>query len=258
MTQFMTECWYNLSMKASIFNLPDVRKYTRFPVAALVAALLFSGCTGNTLPARTNTETAPVNDTIRLPEPKSKGEMSLEETLLERRSVREYSAGALKLDEISQLLWAAQGKTSESGGRTAPAAGGLYPLEIYLVSGNVENATAGIYKYSPERHELIKIKDGDFRDRLAAASLGQSWVEDGAIAIVIAAVYERTTEKYGERGTRYVQMEAGHAAQNLCLQATALGFGTVTVGAFDDNRVKEVIGMQDNESPLYVIPAGRK
>ena len=200
---------------------------------------------------------APVT-TIQLPEPRLKSEVSLEEALLKRRSVREYANLPLTLEDVSQLLWAAQGITVKWGGRTAPSAGALYPLEVYLVVGNVENLAAGVYKYKPERHELVKVRDDDVRGELAKAALGQSWVKEGAIDIVIAAVYERTTKKYGDRGVRYIHMEAGHAAQNIYLQAVALDLGMVTIGAFYDDRVKDILGMPRNETPLYVIPVGRK
>lgn len=196
--------------------------------------------------------------TISLPEPRLKSEVSLEETLLKRRSVREYGNIPLTLEEVSQLLWAAQGITSEWGGRTAPSAGALYPLEVYVAAGSVENLSVGVYKYKPERHQLVKVRDGDVRGELAEAALSQAWVKESAINIVIAAVYERTTRKYGERGVRYVHMEAGHAAQNIYLQATALNLGAVTVGAFHDDQVKEIMDMSENETPLYVIPVGRK
>jgi len=115
-----------------------------------------------------------------------------------------------------------------------------------------------VYKYNPEGHELVKVRDGDVREQLAVATLGQTCVKEGTISIVIAAVYERTTGKYGERGVRYVHMEAGHTAQNIYLQATALDLGMVTVGAFHDDQVKDIVGLSGNESPLYVIPVGRK
>jgi len=194
----------------------------------------------------------------QLPQPMFNSSVSLEETLLHRRSIREYANEALTLEEVSQLLWAAQGVTAEWGGRTAPSAGALYPLEVYVVVGNVENLAPGVYKYNPERHELTLLGSTDVREELAEGSLGQTWVKEGAIDIVIAAAYERTTKKYGDRGVRYVHMEAGHAAQNICLQATALDLGMVTVGAFYDEQVKEIIGMPVNETPLYVIPVGRK
>ncbi len=182
---------------------------------------------------------------------------SLEELLRQRRSVRAYSDAPLTQDEVLKLLWAGQGITSVRGGRTAPSAGALYPLEIYLVAGNVDNLAPGIYKYNPEKNDLTLVKRGDVRVGLAEASLGQGSVVEGAIDIVIAAVYERTTVKYGDRGERYVHIEVGHAAQNICLEATALGLGLVTVGAFDDAAVAKIIGMSQDETPLYVIPVGR-
>ncbi len=193
---------------------------------------------------------------LGLPKPMFNSGTSVEEALLKRRSVREYASVPLTLAEVSQLLWAAQGMTSESGGRAAPSAGALYPLEVYLAVGNVQGLAPAVYKYRPGRHELVKIKDGDVRAGLSDAAVGQSCVKEGAIDMVIAAVYERTTRKYGERGVRYVHMEAGHAAQNIYLQAASLGLGVVTVGAIDDSRVKSVVGMSDDEMPLYVVPVG--
>ena len=132
------------------------------------------------------------------------------------------------------------------------------PIGVYIAAGNVENLSPGVYKYNPERHELIKVRDDDAREELAEAALSQVWVKEGAIDIVIAAVYGRTTKKYGDRGVRYVHMEAGHAAQNIYLQAATLDLGMVTVGAFHDDRVKEIMSMPEDEIPLYLIPVGRK
>lgn len=223
----------------------------------LITGLLVLGCTSAPL-IPSSDKTTPQYPFIKLPSPKLRGEMSLEETLLKRRSVRDYAPGSLRIEEVSQLLWAAQGKTAEWGGRTAPSAGALYPLETYLIVGGVESLSAGIYKYNPKKHELVKVRDGDVREQLGVASLSQTCVKVGAISIVIAALYERTTGKYGERGVRYVHMEAGHAAQNVCLQATALNLGAVVIGAFHDGQVKNILGLSENESPLYVIPVGRQ
>ncbi|MDI1471364.1 MAG: SagB/ThcOx family dehydrogenase [Thermodesulfovibrio sp.] len=195
---------------------------------------------------------------IDLPKPRYKGNITLEETLKERRSVREFSNQPLTLEEISQLLWATQGIKDESGKRTVPSAGALYPLEIYLLSGNVKNLPAGIYKYNPFKHHIMKIKEGDKREELSNVALGQPWVKNASVNFIIVAVYERTTRKYGDRGIRYVHIEVGHAAQNLLLQATALRLGAVPVGAFNDNEVKKVIGLRDNEQPLYIIPVGKR
>lgn len=194
---------------------------------------------------------------MKLPVPKLKSTVSLEEALQERRSVRDYSNASLNLEEVSQLLWAAQGMTSSWGGRTAPSAGATYPLQVYLVAGNVENLAPGVYKYNPQKHDLSKIREADARKELADAALNQRWVEQAPISIVIAAIYERTTTQYGDRGIRYVHLEAGHAAQNVCLQAVALGLGSVPVGAFDDERVITVIGISFRETPIYILPVGK-
>jgi SagB-type dehydrogenase family enzyme len=201
----------------------------------------------------------PVSDgsIIILPEPAHDGNTSVEEALLARRSVRSYQEAALTLEEISQLVWAAQGITDPSGKRTAPSAGALYPLEVYVVAGNVEGVTPGVYRYRPDSHTLVEVLGGDQREALSQAALGQSCVREGAVDIVITAVYARTTEKYGERGITYVHIEAGHAAQNICLQGVALKLGAVTVGAFDDGSVKKVLGLPDDEEPLYILPVGR-
>jgi SagB-type dehydrogenase family enzyme len=198
-------------------------------------------------------------DTIKLPEPKYNSNVSIEKALFERRSVREYKDRPLTLAEISQLLWASEGITDlRRGFRTAPSAGALYPLEVYVVAGNVDNLPDGIYKYKPHGHELVKVVKGDKRAEMCAAALGQPCVKNNAAVIVFSAVYERTTRKYGERGIRYVHMEVGHAAQNIYLQSVSLNLGTLVVGAFDDRAVKRVINMQDEEQPLCIMPVGKR
>lgn len=199
----------------------------------------------------------PAKNTVQLPAPARQSNVSLEETLQNRRSFRSYSDMPLSLSEVSQLLWAAQGITESWGGRTAPSAGGLYPLEVYFLAGNVTGLTPGEYKYIPQGHRIELIKEGDLRSGLAAAALDQAWVKEGSIVISIIAVYARTTQKYGDRGIRYVNMEAGHAAQNICLQATALDLGAVTVGAFNDDRVRNVLSLPEGEMPVYLIPIGK-
>ena len=225
-------------------------------------AFIFAGCQSNNetgaLPMNNEDTSSREANIISLPEPRYESDFSVEESLLERRSTRSYSDESLTMEEVSQLLWAAQGITSPSGYRTAPSAGALYPLEVYIVVGNVEELAPGIYRYLPENHELESIAEGDIREELADAALSQSSVRDGAVSVVITAIYERTTGKYGERGIRYVHIEVGHAAQNICLQAAAMGLGVVTVGAFDDGDVAELLGLAADEKPLYIIPAGRK
>ncbi len=194
---------------------------------------------------------------ITLPEPLFKGKILTEEALKRRRSVREYQDKPLTLEEISQLLWAAQGITGEYGMRTAPSAGALYPIELYIVAGRVDGLAAGIYRYRPKGHELQKIAEGDKRGELYQAALEQESLRDGAAAVVIAAVYGRTTRKYGGRGIMYVHMEVGGVAENIYLQAVSLGIGTVFLGAFDDEMVKKVVNMAEGEEPLAIMPFGR-
>lgn len=191
---------------------------------------------------------------IILPAPRTEGEMSVEEAIAKRRSIRTYKNEPLKIEELGQLLWAAQGITHEYK-RAAPSAGATYPFEIFVVVGNVEGLKPGIYHYDPFEHSLTLTKEGDFRKELQEAALGQEWVGNAAINIVLVAFYERTTKYYGERGIRYVHMEAGHIGQNIYLQATALGLGTVAVGAFHDEEVARIIGT--NGAPLYIFPVGR-
>lgn len=199
------------------------------------------------------------NLTIKLPEPKYDGEISVERAIHNRRSIRSYSNVPMTLAEVSQLLWSAQGITDPSWNlRTAPSAGALYPLEIYIVVGNVIDLEKGIYKYDPKNHELKLILKGEKRMDLASSALGQSSIIDGAIVLVFAAVFERTTVKYGERGIKYVYMEVGHSAQNVYLQAYTLGLGTVVIGAFYDDKVKKALNMLENENPLYIMPIGKK
>ncbi|WP_392538644.1 SagB/ThcOx family dehydrogenase [Legionella sp. 227] len=192
---------------------------------------------------------------IKLPKPAYTSHISIEEALKKRRSVRQYKNEAITLQHVAQLLWASQGVTSNNGLRTAPSAGALYPLEVYLVSGNIEKLPAGIYHYIPAKHLLQKLKEEDVRNQLAKAAWGQKAIQLGAVDIVITAEFSRTINKYGDKGTSFVFMEAGHAAQNIYLQSVSLNLGTVSIGAFDGNQVKTILGIQ--EEPLYILPIGK-
>ena len=195
--------------------------------------------------------------TIPLPSPSLSGSLSVEEALTSRRSVREYTVRPVSLAQAAQLLWAAQGVTDRVGRRTAPSAGGLYPLAVYLVAEQVGDLPAGVYHYVPEMHSLERVVAGSAQGELYRAALSQSSVRDAPAVFVFSGVFERTVQKYGDRGRQYVYMEAGHAAQNVYLQATALGLGTVVIGAFDDDSVKRILGMRGDEEPLYLMPVGR-
>jgi len=229
--------------------------------AAISSVILISAIVWVALARKPGDETMPTNEsmiTISLPEPRRAGTISVEEALLQRRSIRRYSNEPLNPLEVSQLLWAAQGTTNPRGFRTAPSAGALYPLEMYVVIGNVTGMENGVYRYRPEHHDLTLVTIGDKRAALGSAALGQLWIRKAAIDIVFSAVYERTTKKYGLRGAQYVHMEVGHAAQNVYLQAVSLNLGTCAVGAFDDGEVMKVVHMPDSEQPLYIMPVGKK
>jgi SagB-type dehydrogenase family enzyme len=194
---------------------------------------------------------------VKLPAPRLDGAMALEQAILKRRSVREYSARALTLAEVSQLLWAAQGETDEGGGRSSPSAGALYPLEVYVVAENVGGLQSGLYRYKARDHELQPVLSGKLLGPLSHAALDQEALSRAPAVIVMTAVPSRTTRKYGDRGRRYVHIEAGHAAQNVALQAIALSLGTVTIGAFRDAEVAELLELPDGEEPLYLLPVGQ-
>jgi SagB-type dehydrogenase family enzyme len=189
---------------------------------------------------------------IKLPEPRDRRQISLEEALSKRRSIRAFNSAPLTLEEIGQLLWAAQGITEKQEGlRTAPSAGALFPLEIYV------GMEWGVYHYLPLQHELTRTRENDLRREIWRATLRQESVREAPVAFVIAAVSERTTWKYGERGWRYVYMEAGHVAQNLLLQATALGLGAVPIGAFRDEQIEKFLKLPAGQRALYLLPVGR-
>ncbi len=186
---------------------------------------------------------------IQLPEPASDGGMSVEAALAKRESVRHFTSVPLTLSLLSQILWAAQGITRNWGGRTAPSAGALYPLELYLA------LLDGFFHYIPRNHQLMHISESNFIEDLAAVALGQQCIRESSAVVVIAAVYKRIEQKYGRRGERYVKVEAGHAAQNILLQAVSQGIGAVPVGAFYED-VRMVLSLPSDHEPLYLIPLG--
>ena len=215
-----------------------------------VISMIMPACDG-AIRQSTSKETNVV-EKISLPAPITDGQNSLEKLLLDRRSVREFSDTPVSLPEIGQLLWAAQGITDARGYRTAPSAGALYPLELYVVS------LEAIYHYEPMDHSLSLVQRGDFRADLCAVALNQEAICEAPITIVITAVYERIERKYGSaRSPRYVHLEAGHAAQNLLLQAGSLNLGATPIGAFEDKEVQSVLGLAFDHEPLYLIPVGR-
>jgi SagB-type dehydrogenase family enzyme len=196
---------------------------------------------------------------VKLPTPSLVGK-TVEEAIRTRRSVRAYGGSPLTMDELSQILFAAQGISGESYGqalRTAPSAGALYPFEVYGIVLNVEGLPDGIYHYRPADHALEAVKEGDFGGKIAQAGLGQEMLGEAGVTLALAAVFGRTRQKYGERGFRYVYMEAGHIAQNVLLEAASLGLGSVCVGAFYDEKVNALLGIDGREeAAVYLQPVG--
>lgn len=232
-------------------------------VAAAVAAVVAAGAavpapaapsvTGATAAASTAGEFT----TVALPAPTLDGVRSLEALLAARRSVRDFAPQPLALADAAQLLWAAQGTTRGGRGRTAPSAGALYPLELLLVAGRVDGLPSAAWRYDPAGHGLLRQRDGDLRAALAAAAAGQRWIAEAPAVIVVAAVPQRTARKYGPRAGRYVAIEAGHAAQNVQLQALARGLGSTYVGAVDGAAVLRLLGLPADWDVLGLLPVGR-
>ena len=196
---------------------------------------------------------------MRLPPPILDGKVSVEKAIKERRTVRSFTSRALTAQQLSQILWAAQGITEEGGNkRAAPSGGALYPADVYAVTGKnkIEEMPAGVYHYHPVNHSLDKIVEGDKRTEIAVACLRQMWMASAPVLFVVTVEYRRITMKYGERGIQYAQMEVGHIGQNIFLQALALGLAAGIVGAFDDQAVARATYARKNHEPLIIMPVG--
>lgn len=218
-------------------------------ILALVTWATTIACCGSLSPGASSPPSS--GQMTPLPPPALTGAVSLEEAMAQRRSVRAFDETPLSPAELGQLLWAAQGITHEAGFRTAPSAGALYPLEIYVATAE------GVFHYSPQGHHLKALSGTDARPALYEAALRQEAVRQAPAVFVVTAVYERTAKKYGaERSPRYVHLEAGHAAQNLLLEAVALGLVAVPIGAFEDERIQAALGLPRDHEPLYLIPTG--
>lgn len=187
----------------------------------------------------------------KLPPPQWDRLGPLAESLLERRSVRSYSGQAIPEADLSLLLASACGVSDTVDGlRTAPSGGATYPLDLYAVS------ESGVEEYVPEDHSLVLIKEGDTRPELAHNSYRQSFIARAPVTFVICADYPRITSRYRDRGIRYAILEAGHIAQNIHLACVSLGYGSVAVGAYDDDGVAAALGIEGRGHVIYLIPAG--
>ncbi len=227
----------------------------KIAVYALIITLLVVALVLTQTEVNNNYQTKEKDMLIELPQPRLKGETSLEEAVKERRSVRSYKEEPLSLEKVSQILWSAQGLT-ESDFRAAPSAGALYPLSVYVVFEEVDDVVPGVYKYIVEDHKLQMVKEGSFREEVYESALNQSSVKEAPFILIITADYSVTEARYGSRAERYVHMEAGHVGQNIYLQATVLNLGTVAIGAFSDDRIKDIIN--NEETPLYIFPIGKQ
>ena len=236
-----------------------------FILLGIIGFMVFNSFTGNssekTADLSIEESSVGVNlkegEMIKLPVVEKDGEMSLEKALTLRRSIRSYSSDALSLSELSQLLWSAQGITNERGFRTAPSAGATFPLEMFVVVNNVNQLNRGIYQYNPRDNTLQLIHLKDISSELMRASLSQSMIAEASAVLVFGAIFDRTTERYGERGIRYVHNEIGHASQNVHLQAAALDLGTVVIGAYRDDEVEEILDLDPDIRVLYMMPVGK-
>ena len=236
--------------------------------AAFVLALGLTAWAGEK-----HAQTAEQGSKISLPAPSTDGGAPLTKAIAARRSVRAYDGKPVPLAALSQLLWAAQGVTQPApkapatwnakwgewrgGLRAAPSAGALFPLEIYVLATSVDGLERGLYRYIPAEHALVRAGSVSVtaKDLMQAAFMQQD-IAQAPVAVMITGVYERTAVKYGDRAPRYVHIEAGAAAENLMLQADALGFGTVYIGAFLDDAVSKTLGLPADHTPLGIIPVG--
>lgn len=191
--------------------------------------------------------------TIQLPEPPG-AELSVHDAIANRRSRRSYGEGGLTLDQVSEVMWSAAGITGGGRFRAAPSAGATYPMDTYIVAGDVDGLEPGIYKYIEPDHALQLVKSGNFILDLADAALGQPALKEASAVVGLFAIYERTSQRYGERAQRYVHMEAGHIGQNVHLVAEGLNLSTVMIGAFQDDKVADLFDVEG--APMFFMPLG--
>ncbi len=210
---------------------------------------LLMGMSGGACRA-TSTGAPEVDASLDLPAPDLEGAMALEAAIAERRSVRTFTSEPLTEEHIGQLLWAAQGITDPQGYRAAPSAGALYPLELYVV------LPEGLYHYQPDGHRLAQLTTEDLRSAVWEAGLRQDALREAPAVFLFTGVYARTAGRYGDRAQRYIHMEVGHAAQNMLLQAVALGLESVPIGAMEDEQLQSALDLPDDHAPLYLLPVG--
>jgi SagB-type dehydrogenase family enzyme len=196
---------------------------------------------------------------IKLPQPRTDGSISVDQALLERRSIRKFADGPLAIDEISKLLWACQGITDDKGHRTAPSAMATYPLDVYLLAGNVTDLPSGIYRYSPQGNNLTVITTGNkIRELFNSTSGPADWRENSPAVFVITGRLNSFNKISSKDLSRFVYIEAGAAAENLLLEVVSLGLGSTYTAGFDENKIMEYLGLSQGDEPIGVLPVGRR
>ncbi|MDJ0768308.1 MAG: SagB/ThcOx family dehydrogenase [Ilumatobacter sp.] len=225
------------------------RRFVIGGLGALIASPAAAGCRTTEREEDAVPPSMSPSSVVDFPSP-TESTLPLEVTLRRRRSGREFGADPLTVAEVGQLLWAAQGITADWGGRTAPSAGALYPLELYAMT------SSGAMRYVPDGHRAESTAERDLRADLMAAALDQEAVGRAPLVVAVIVVPARTAAKYGDRAPRYADLEAGHAAQNLLLQAVAIGLIAVPIGAFDDEAVGGVLQLPDGQEPRYLLAVG--
>lgn len=226
-------------------------------LSLVMLATLLIAVTPPTCPAAPAQEPM-VARTVALPGPDLAGKSTLESVLTRRRSVRAYLPGALSLGQVGQLLWAAQGITSPDGKRTTPSARAVYPLEVYVVADGIAGLPAGVYCYEPKGHALGLVAPGNHSAALAAAAPRQDFVARAPLAIVVVGDSLLAAQQFGAHAERWMAMEAGFVVQDVYLQATALGLGTVMVGGFEEGALRRALLLPAGRVPLALMPVGRK
>lgn len=228
-------------------NLPPLRPLG----AALIAVAMLSSCS----PGRPAPTSSPPGPRVALPRHTIPDDARLADLLNARHSTREYRPEAISVDQLAALLWAGYGVQSD-GGRTVPSAGGLYPMSLYVLAGDVTDLVAGIYRYDPDANELQRHRDGDQRAGLMSVALDQESIAAAPLVIIVAGAPDRLRDRYGDRAERFALLEAGHVGQNLALAAEGLDLGMVTIGAFDDAGVKRILDLPPAEQAYYLVPVG--
>jgi SagB-type dehydrogenase family enzyme len=203
------------------------------------------------------TATAALGQTIALPKADTTGRVTLERAIATRRSVREYAPGPLTLAEVSQLMWVAQGITGPDGKRATPSARAVYPLQVWLVANDVTGLPAGIYRYEPKQHALAPAPGG-VRDSVVAAARGQASVAHAAAVVAVVGDSALAASKFRGLTERWLGMEAGFVVQDVYLECTALGLGTVMVGGFAEPAANLALGLPAGWKTLALMPVGRR